>query len=98
MAVDYTKAGGAKPVEAPAKPTVKDVLAQMPEHEVPSGSAVLGEANVNPPRPSEIDVFLSLLTAQTMYAGGNKYWANQKNIKSNVEILKRIAKQIVEAY
>ena len=61
------------------------------------------EAKIEPPvaTVSAVNVesiFLALLTAQTTFAGGNKYWANPKNVAVNVARLKVLAKQIVEAY
>jgi hypothetical protein len=92
MAVDY------KTGKLPTPPTVTEKVETV-SSVVDQSNALLQSFDVMPdPRPSEIDVFLALLTAQTTFAGGNKYWANAKNVTVNVARLKVLAKQIVEAY
>ena len=90
MAVDY--GNKSKTTSAPVDTSTTAVVDSVQAVE-------FAESDVMPdPRPTIEDVFLALLTAQTTFAGGNKYWVVEKNVRGNVARLKTLAKQIVKAY
>lgn len=98
MAVDYGNKQATTVAPKVDGPVTSGVVNVPADSGIVGMDKLLGSLPPYDPPPTEIEVFLALLTAHTMFSGGVKYWAVERNIPSNVALLKKRAKQIVEAY